>query len=232
MKRLLTVSLLLLFPSLVHAQRFVEQKNADIVYAYDVTAGSYTYCRLLGVQQDPFGNPVAGGPLIKTSGSSTTVTEATASTNPFAPIGVGDVLYISVGPGVQAPTVRAVTAKASDASITVDSAITLTGNAWSFKKLSCGTGITDGWIPVGLFATLNFTIELVSLTAASDDFQVECKKGVVTSAAAIIDTTSMAAPGTYSRVITDGVWDACRVGLKVTGDAGVQSINASLGYKR
>lgn len=231
MKRLLVV-LLCLAPAVASAQSFlVEQKIAEVAYAYDVTSAGYTYCRYLGVQQDPFGTPIPGPRLIKTSGSSATVTSATTGDNAFAEVAVGDILFIAAT-GTTTPTTRVVTARASADSITVDSVITLAGNTWGWKKQSCGTGITDGWIPVGKFYNLAAQVEYVTKNATSVDFSFECKQGNVSAAAAIIDQTAMTATGVYSRQLASGVFDSCRLGLKITGDGGAQSVFASLGYKR
>lgn len=106
----------------------------------------YIYCAL----SDP---PVAASGRIKTSGSSTTITAVTGlgTDTPFSQIGVGDEIT-ATGPIGQFRSV--VTAKASSASITVFSAVDLSGQGttpgyqWSYRTLTCGYSDTSGWVSV------------------------------------------------------------------------------------
>jgi hypothetical protein len=59
------------FPALASAQEL--QKTAFVSIAKDLTDTSYSYCKLVGLNGDPFGTPLVGTGTIKTSGSSATV---------------------------------------------------------------------------------------------------------------------------------------------------------------
>jgi hypothetical protein len=130
-------------------------RDGQLALLYNVDATALTYCTL---RNGPFNEPSQIVPRIKTTGSSTTVTEFTASTNPFSNVVVGDVLVI-LTPTATAPdatTVVAVTAKASAASITVDQAINLAdaaGHKFSFYHHVCGTTDADGWFSAGAAAS-------------------------------------------------------------------------------
>lgn len=234
---LLKVMLLafLLLPLCAQAQTVIEQKKAPIAYNWDLTATSYTYCRYLGLNGDPWANShIPGRSRIKTSGSSTTVTEYVTGDNPFTEISVGDILYIQQPYGApEAP--RLVTARASAASITVDTAIDLSatgGFSWTWRKQSCGSTISDGWFPVGNFYTLTFSTEWATKNATSLEAQVECRLGNVSASPTIINSASLSAVGNNTVIITDGVFDSCRLGLKLTTDTGAQSVYANVGMKR
>lgn len=84
---------------------------------YDIQSGTVVYPRLSAPRQ--------GGGAIETSGSSTTVTAVVAGSLPFALLGVGDMIMIRGKDGVVSR--RNITAKASGDSVTVNSAIDLTG---------------------------------------------------------------------------------------------------------
>lgn len=150
MKRLLAVLGLVLCLA-VPAAAQGPAKDGTLALLYDVDSATLTYCTVRGSNPTPFGDePIKVVPKILTSGSSTTVTEAVSGTNPFASVVVGDVLVIQT-PTVtdaNARTVVAVTAKASAASITVDTAINITGNSFGFFHHVCGTTDADGWFAV------------------------------------------------------------------------------------
>jgi hypothetical protein len=149
LKKLLLVLALALSSSGVFAQGAA--KDGQLALLYDVDSTSLTYCTIQGQNGGPFADPIPVGPAIKTTGSSTTVVEATASTNPFTGIVVGDVLVIKTpsATNASAMTVVAVTAKASNASITVDTAINITGNFFGYYHHLCGTTDADGWFSPG-----------------------------------------------------------------------------------
>ena len=62
---------------------------------------------------------------VRTAGTSATIVECKAGANPFAPLSVGDTILVNDRSGTEQR--RKLTAKASNASITVDGAVALTG---------------------------------------------------------------------------------------------------------
>lgn len=149
MKRLLAVlGLILALASDAGSQGAA--KEGQLALLYDVDSATLTYCVTNGADKGPFTDPISVLPKIKTTGASTTVTELTASTNPFTTVAVGDVLVI-LTPSTTDPlstTLVVVTAKASAASITVDTAINITGNSFGYYRNVCGTTAADGWFAV------------------------------------------------------------------------------------
>lgn len=137
-------------------------KDGTLALLYDVDSTSLTYCTLQGQNGGPFSPPVPVATRIKTTGSTTTVDEATAGTNPFTGIVVGDVLVINT-PSSTDPSLKtevAVTAKASNAQVTVDRAINITGNNFGFYHHLCGTAATDGWVSPGAGAqSIELTVQ-------------------------------------------------------------------------
>lgn len=125
-------------------------KDGTLAILYDVDSTSLTYCKTDG--------PITVNQRIKTVGSSTTVTEFVASSLPFTNIVVGDVLVVQT-PSITNPNLTtevAVTAKASGASITVDTAIDLSatgGFLFTYYHHVCGTTSEDGWFAVSAAAS-------------------------------------------------------------------------------
>ena len=68
---------------------------------------------------------INGAGNVRTTGGSATIVECKAGTNPFAPLSVGDTILVNDRSGTEQR--RKLTAKASNASITVDGAVALTG---------------------------------------------------------------------------------------------------------
>jgi len=198
------------------------QQDAQLVYAKDVADAAYTYCKLVGPNQDPYGSPFPGVGRIETVGSSTTVTAETASDNPFVSVAAGDMIVINIA-GVQ--TQRRVATKVSDDEITVDTAINTTGSTWGWYQNLCGTGVEDGWLNMVSAGAATTTVTVTTLNATSIDYQVQCRiqsgtSGTALAAAAINSATSIS----YN---VAGSWNECRLGLKVTADVGVQSVSAA-----
>jgi hypothetical protein len=112
-----------------------------------------------------------------TASSSTTVTGA-ASQAPFAKLGVGDELSFNVAGSFLR---RVITAKASDSSVTVDSAINLSGNSttgypFTYKDLTCGNSDTDGWVNTDGISNKIMTILVNALSATGGlDYSAECR---------------------------------------------------------
>jgi hypothetical protein len=208
-----------------------QQSMAWSLYAYDVSAGSYTYCIMKGNNGDPYGQSMTGPAQIKTTGSSTTVTENVASTNPFTNLNIGDMIEVVRDPVTGVTDRVSITAKASNASVTVSATVNWSnGYNFRWRQLACGTAVTDGWAGTGTFNTACATIEYVTKNATSLDYQVECAIGA--GLPIIVKTESATAVGQWGPCITAGVYDRCRIGMKLTGDVGVQVVNAHIEVKK
>lgn len=225
MKKLL--ALLVLLPSLAPAQ---EQRTAKLYYNYDVSSTSYIYCKYTGSGGSPFGAELKGYGLIKTTGSTTTLDELDAASDSFTGMAVGDLLIIR-NSTTGATSLRRIVTFTSVSQVVVDAAINLgtAGVAFNWLKQSCGTAATDGWVDAALFYRLTFERVLTTLNATSIQTQVECQLNGVGSY--IIDTNSVTATGTYAYSLGSGVWDSCRMGVKVTTDTGLQSLTGSMAYQ-
>lgn len=241
MKKPLLVLALGLLASSAFAQSAA--KDGQLALLYDVDSTTLTYCRTEGASGGPFDSPIVGSSRIKTVGSSTTVTEFTAGALPFSSVAVGDILVIqTTNPPGAVQTLRAVTAKASGASITVDTAIDLSaagGFQFGFYKHRCGTTSADGWVAIPTAA------RLISLTVQYDQGDLdalavrwECKASGAGAEPVIIypgessdcgiggtlatDRCTFATPGITARlsvVDTAPAYGSCRVGLaRVTTD--------------
>jgi len=230
MRRFLLVLLAVLLPALLAADDV--QKVAWVSHGKDLTDTSYTYCKLAGTGGDAYNTatPIPGPGKIGNSGSSATIDEITAGTDPFAELTAGDVIQIQVGRTIVKRTVVTVT---SAASIDVDTAVDLSGDAagysWVWWKEVCGTAVTDGWIPVSLATTVAFELNWVTKNATGLDYSFECRVGG--DAAIVIEQASLSAAGATTAVLTSGVWDECRIGMKIDTATSAQSINALIAYK-
>lgn len=178
MKRTLYALLFALcaFVAPVHA----EEQVANFFLLYDLDATSITYCRVANLNGDPFGGPVtvALGKL-KTSGSSATVVENTASSNPFLAIAIGDIIVANTGD--ETTKYGVVIAKASNASLTIHAARDWSaGYNFGILRPACGTAATSGWIdfPAGFENKLiGFHLKQISGVTGGIDMRVECKNG-------------------------------------------------------
>lgn len=214
-------------------------RTANFTYQFDVDSSSYAFCRLEGQNNDPFSGAIPGRARIKTVGSNTTVSEFTASTNPFTDVAIGDVLQVVVA-GV--PTTRMVTARASAASITVDTAIDLSatgGYTWTFWKHVCGATANDGWIDTKGASYVGLTTQFEQGDITSLDIQFQCKADGKGSLPVVVypgETSDCGIGGTLSTdrcnflnavkgtdtarltvVLSPALYSACRVGFKWVG---------------
>jgi hypothetical protein len=207
-----------------------KQSQAFVTWADDLTATSYTYCAMTGQYGNPFGESRLGTAAIKTTGSSTSVTEVTAGTNPFTNLAVGDMLIVRRSATSASITDRvSIVTRTDAANVVVSSAVNWSGQQFRWLKKSCGTAVTDGWFGVGVFNTVESQLEWVTKAATSLEMQTECAIGA--GLPVPVWTTSATAAGQWSHVITAGVYDRCRVGLKLTTDTGVQVVNAHISVK-
>jgi hypothetical protein len=196
-----------LFVSPVMAQ--VEDRS--VLVDYDLDATSYTYCL--------HGNEQAGPASVQTSGSSTTVTAVTGT--PFANLGVGDVMSWTIN---SLPSYRIVSAKASSISLTVNSAITLTGDAFRYRPLACGTGSGDGWFNTGDgYNVKTITIFIPQMDATGGvTASIECRNAGVQSQLETVNYAAATTNGDARRV--DAACEQMRVGFKiVTADDGADT---------
>ncbi len=245
-RRFIALGLALFLASPAMAQ--VQSKTAHFQGAVDLDATSYTYC-VVSTQGGPWTAPQDGRVSIKTSGSSATVTAVTAATNPFEQITVGDILYLRHRN--DKADIRYVTAKATNDSVTVNTAIDISsGVPFSWQDVTCGTGVTAGWIPANEWHEINVIWQIDQMNATSIDViihgrdetlgpvpttiypdpadsasTIECKKGNFTA----INTC---------KLVVTGVWDFIRIGFKINTDDGsdtgadAESITASLRGRR
>lgn len=234
---------LLFIPAVLLAANAYAQNVLTGTYVtnYDLDATSYTYCVTTGQNGGPFDPPIPGNGRLTTVGSSTTVTGVTDSADSFGPVSVGDVLYIATAP--QTNVIRYVTARASADSITVNSAISLAaaGSAFSWMKVTCGTGASNGWINMSAYAGKKLSLEITQMVATGGvDFKFECRDNTAVSTvhqvypgetdacgtnatlSSGICNVATATTGTWDLVFSpEEQWDACRVGVLIhTADDG------------
>jgi hypothetical protein len=171
---------------------------------------------------------------VATSGSSTTVSESPTGAASFNAVGVGDLLY---NPAT-GDTVR-VTAKASSAQITVNTAVNWsTGTNIQVQKFQLGQTEADGWVGIGGASRVTLHLEVATLGSASVQFALEVRAGgnitsrVLTPAAltAITVSSTTGVNSQASILITDG-GEAFRLGtLVVTDSTDVVSANLVIEY--
>jgi len=181
-----------------HPVGSAEAVQSAFAYNIDVDSATVTYFKHVGQNGSPFGGSILGPGTIKTTGSSTTVAEAVAGSNPFTDIAVGDVLEVApIGTSGRRTYLR-VDARASAASITVDTAVDLgTGVAWRYWRLQSGTTVNDGWFPVS--GATSVTIGVYWVQGDLDALQViwQCRS---------------AAPGSKPMQVFPGLTSECGLG--------------------
>ena len=161
---------------------------------------------------------------VTTAGSSTTTT-AVAGT-PFNQIAVGDIIRASKGNvtsgGVSVDNffVRLVTAKASETSLTVNSAWDLSatgGYAGSKQRLEQGTAATSGWFWTGGLSSKHVKINVETLAATNIIMSIEGKyEDPDATGVDIVPEQTYTAAGSDDVTITED-WPFMRVGLRHTG---------------
>lgn len=166
---------------------------------------------------------------IKTTGSSTTVAALTTGTNPFALLSVGDILQLNYkGNSFE----RAITAKASNDSVTVDTAVDIgtAGSYFRFKTIMVGADSEDGWIGVGNMDSIRYDINIIQMNGTGGiDSKVECRLAQGTPVV-VIGTTNTTAAGVVDNSVdlqAAGPFDQCRLGIKWnTSDDGTDTTTA------
>lgn len=222
--------------------------TGNFAHQYDVDSASLTYCVLTGQNDDPFATARVGTAPIKTVGTSTTVTEFTVGTLPFANLSVGDTLIVTKdASAIPVPQTVTIIAKASGASITVSGAgLTLTGAAghqFTWFKQTCGTSITSGWATISSYALVSMTVQYDQGDLDALHVRWECRPAGIGAQPVIVypgetsdcglggtlatDRCAFATAGVTSRltVLVEGnPFAQCRVGLAFaatdTSDAG------------
>ncbi len=228
-----------------------EVEHAAFNIDYDLDATAITYCNVTGERGSPFARPVAVPIRITTSGSSTTTTELVASSAPFESVAAGDILIVDPGTGPANVLRRVITAKASSASLTVNTAWDLSATAgynFYYLKTSCGTAATSGWISVAGATqfTINFQIDQVNVTGGVD-MQVQCRGASVGSAPIQIfpscttgscntvqNYSGTAGLASRTTIVTTASYSDCRVGILIHtsddgGDTGANAEQITIG---
>lgn len=236
MKRLITAFVLaLLLPAAGWAQN--DQKAANFTYKYDVASATITYCATEGAQGDPFGLFVSGPGSVDTVGASVTISGVNAADDVFAGLDIGDIFSVRLANGTT--EVRVVVTNADADTITVNTAITLPGNVWSYKKLQCGTTVADGWINVAGFPIVQMGVQYDAGDVTALAATWECKSGAIGAAVTRVypgissDCGDGTLNGTVCEFTTVGdtlafklvnnVFAACRLGIAwVTADGGTR----------
>lgn len=146
MKWLTTTAVLalaaLLAPAVAHAQDV-----AQLSFAYDLDSAAYVYPKMTGANGDPFGAARQGPSNIKTVGSSTSVTEATASAAPFTNLVAGDTILVRRANG--SIDKRIIVTRTDASNVVIDTAVDWSrtgGYAFTFFSSTYGTTDADGWV--------------------------------------------------------------------------------------
>ena len=230
MRRRLLTLLAFLLPALCEAQQI---RSANFTYLYDLDATAITYCRLEGVDGNPFGAAKAGPANIKTTGSSATVAAVTAGTSPFANVAVTDVIEAVTTDGVR--NLRVVIARADADSITVNSAWNLgTSVPFGYRSTVCGTAATSGMIDVSNYQNRSIVFSMPQVDATGGiDVRVECKDpgigsnwvqvfpACTTGSCATVQNYATAGLASATKVVIPEPTAFCRVGMLIhTADDG------------
>lgn len=226
---LVAAALWLATPPAARAQVVTYDETQPLFYVRDVTAAAYEYCAMLGATNSALGpSRLVTGRTIETVGSSTTTSASTASTAPFLGVDVGDELTVVLS-GLS--TYRYVVTNADDDTVTVDTAWDLgtDGVVFRWRDLTCGTGANDGLVPAGRRAQrVVFDIQVLTINATSIDFQVEGRNPGAGAGWTPVGTATYTAVGGGAIVVNQLHFDQYRLGVKVTGDAGAQSVTAKV----
>lgn len=186
---------------------------------YDIEATSYTYGTLSDLLQAP--------KYLKTSGSSTTVSENTAGEAVFDGFGVGDVLYVNVD-GTW--TARPITSVAgAPTSVTVATAVDWSsGKAFYFRRFTTGTAAGSGWFPVADFAEKSVNVELATIGATSIDVSIEGRINATATASVLYSKNYLAATAPAADIFAIGEHvTEIRVGFKANTPGTANSVTAN-----
>jgi hypothetical protein len=187
---------------------------------YDLDATTYKYGKLSDWRQ--------GWGGFSTSGSSTTVTAATAGIGTFAPLAVGDKVRFLIASGW---VERVVTAVASPDSITVSSAIDASGgfSAWNYRSRSIGTAITSGLHSLAGLVDVTLYVNWVTKAADSIVLSIETVNQGDQLAHRLYDEITLSAAGVVLPFDIEDAVHQLRVGVKAgSSAAGTDVFNAYL----
>lgn len=221
----------LLFSLLAAESLTLDQQVANFMIRYDVDSTTVTYCRMEGVAQNPFGGPYTVPALVKTSGSSTSVTSNTAASGALTAVAARDVMIVRRPAGNLDLVV--ITAKADNDNVTVDPAVDWSaGFPYAFYKTVCGTTDNDGWVSTAASTRIDMTIEYDQGDLDNLSWRFECKKSAPDSLPVIIypsEGDGCGNSGTQASGFCDfptpgitgrftwtefGAWSQCRVAFK------------------
>jgi hypothetical protein len=240
----LAAALALLSPAMAQSPG---RRSYSLQSLRDLDETSFEYCRFNGTALTPNSSAFVGNGTVQTVGSSTTVTAETANTLPFGGVSVGDELQLIakervISTGTIVANVgdvfrRVVTAKASGDEVTVNAAVDLTSADVLYRKLSCGTTATSGWIPTEAYRDVSFAVHVDQInTTTGVTVQIECENIEASSSAITLWTK------TYTTATDDLVeflslqCDRMRFGSKMTStddgsDAGAAAEQISIYFR-
>lgn len=218
LRALLALSLLLSAPA--HAQIPGSSRRTQFA-AYDVASASAIY----GI----YGLPVQSPKPLKTTGSSTTVSEVAAADNPFAGFVIGDLITV-VRPNGLVEQRRVTSVAGIPDNVVVDTAVNwdlAAGFQFSYQRFTVGTGANIGWWPVGNCDEKDLVITVTTFAATSITFTVQGRQlGAYGAITTTIYTRTFVAAGNEPVPVVEHM-DDLRVGVEVAGDVGVQSVSAT-----
>lgn len=208
--------------------QFINAPSYFAVYRYDLDATTETFCVLA--------RDVVQVSDRVTDSTSTTMTAVSGS--PFANVSAGDMIFgFDNQAGGGEGYTKAVLARASATSITLNSPVspevnpTLTSATLSFRKLTCGTGSTNGIIDVSAYRSVVFQVDIVQLNATGGiDSRIQCRSSpdalwwqvypAITPGTTSASYVSSTAVGAWA-VEVSGAYAQCRVGMLIhTADDG------------
>ncbi len=203
-----------------------DASTLPLVVNYDLDSDTMTYCKSVGVGNNAdFVWRDQLQPVTTSGSSSATLAAVTASANgPYDNLAVGSLLRFNIASGDGpsfggAPTYRYLTAKASDDSATIDTAVLVgaTGVPFQYLNRSCGTTASSGWFSVSGWTAGTALLEISQIVTTSGiDYTLECKHAYPWATAVTVLTNSAAvtAAGTVPLVWSEP-YDYCRVGIKL-----------------
>lgn len=211
------------------AARAADNVTLPLVVNLDLDDTSYLYCKSVGLgmggQNVDFNWTNQAQPVTTAGSSSATLAAVTAATNgPYDNLAVGSLLRFNSSSGdIPSPgglmTYRYLTAKASDDSATIDTAVTVgaAGVGFQFLNRSCGTAATSGWFGVSGWTSGTALIEITQINTTSGiDYTLECKHAFPWATAVPVITNSAAVTATGAvPLVWSEPYDYCRVGIKL-----------------
>ena len=226
-------------------------RSSTLFRKYDVAATTYVYPVFADPKGVVGGIPILGarfgGRQVKKpvtnvvpGTASVNVVALTAGSAPFGSVALGDLLIFGAVPTFGAVPLtwtreeRVVTTRTDADTIVVDSSIAIPAAGMNFTAKTRFVGVVankiDGWISVGDFLSFAVELNLDTLNGTNVTYIVEGLYNRQNQEPVQIATAAMAsAPlGAVVTVAYPNPYEYVRVGLKVVGDSGVQSISGFL----